>query len=102
MKEVLAACRRTWKRLGVRRADARALAAELEADLAVAQSDGTSTGAYVGNDPHGFALEWASARGLVRTRLALISTALASVLGAIPGAVFGLFAAYGMSSEAFA
>ncbi len=102
MKEVLAACRRTWRRLDVRRTDARAMAAELEADLAAAESDGTSAGAYVGNDPHGFALEWASARGLIRTRVALVSTVLAGVLGVIPGAVCALFVAYGMSSEAFA
>jgi Na+-transporting NADH:ubiquinone oxidoreductase subunit NqrE len=102
MKEVLAACRRTWRRLGVKRDDARAMAAELEADLTAAEMDGTSVGTYVGRDLRGFALEWASARGLVRTRLALGSTALVSVLGVIPGAVFALFAAYGMSSQAFA
>ena len=102
MREVLVSCRRTWRRLGVRRADARAMAAELEADLAAAEGDGTSADAYVGNDPRGFALEWASARGLIRTRLALISTPIVSIAGAIPGAFFALFAAYGMSSDAFA
>jgi hypothetical protein len=102
MKEVLAACRRTWRRLGVRRADARAMAAELEADLVAAERDGTSVGTYVGRDLRGFALDWANARGLVRARLALVSTALVSILGAIPGAFFALFVAYGMSSEAFA
>src|SRR5665811_665904 len=81
MKEVLAACRRIWRRLGVRRTDARSMAAELEADLAAAENDGTSVGAYVGTDLRGFALEWARARGLVRTRLALVSTAFASILG---------------------
>jgi len=78
------------------------MAAELEADLTAAENDGTSVGAYVGGDLRGFALEWASARGLVRTRLALGSTALASILGTIPGAFFALFVAYGMSSQAFA
>jgi hypothetical protein len=102
MREVLAACRRIWRRLGVRRADAGSMAAELEADLTAAENDGTSVGAYVGGDLRGFALEWASARGLVRTRLALGSTALASILGTIPGAFFALFVAYGMSSQAFA
>jgi len=102
MKEVLAACRRIWRRLGVRRADASSMAAELEADLRAAEDDGTNVGAYVGGDLRSFALEWASARGLVRARLALGSTALASVLGTIPGAFFALFVAYGMSSEAFA
>jgi hypothetical protein len=102
MKEVLAACRRTWRRLGVRRADARAMAAELEADLMAAVSDGTSVAAYVGRDLRGFALEWASARGFIRTRLALVSTATASIVGVIPGAFFALFVIYGMSSNAFA
>lgn len=102
MREVLAACRHTWWRLGVRRADARAMAAELEADLVTAESDGTSVGRYVGHDLRRFAFDWANARGLVRTRPALVSTALASVIGTIPGAVFALFAAYGMSSQAFA
>ncbi|MGA9761385.1 MAG: hypothetical protein WBQ14_03085 [Gaiellaceae bacterium] len=102
MKEVLAACRRIWRRLGVRRADASSLAAELEADLRAAEEDATSVGAYIGGDLRAFALEWASARGLVRTRLAPLSTALASILGTIPGAFFGLFVAYGMSSAAFA
>jgi hypothetical protein len=78
------------------------MAAELEADLAAAESDGTSASAYVGNDPHGFALEWADARGFIRPRLALISTALVSILGAIPGAFFALFVVYGMASEPFA
>ena len=102
MKEVLAACRRIWRRLGVRRTDARSMAAELEADLTAAENDGTSVGAYVGTDLRGFALEWARARGLVRTRLALVSTAFASILGTVPGAFFALFVAYGMSSQAFA
>ena len=102
MKEVLAACRRIWRRLGVRRTDARSMAAELEADLTAAENDRTSVGAYVGTDLRGFALEWARARGLVRTRLALGSTAFASFLGALPGAFFALFIAYGMSSQAFA
>jgi hypothetical protein len=102
MKEVLAACRSIWRRLGVRRADARSMAAELEADLAAAENDGTSVGTYVGTDLRGFALEWARARGLVRTRLGIVSTAFASILGTIPGAFFALFIAYGMSSQAFA
>jgi len=102
MKEVLAACRRIWRRLGVRRTDARSMAAELEADLTAAENDRTSVGAYVGTDLRGFALEWARARGLVRTRLALVSTAFASILGTVPGAFFALFVAYGMSSQAFA
>jgi len=102
MKEVLAACRRTWRRIGVRRADARAMTAELEADLAAAESDGISMGAYVGSDLRGFALEWARARGFIRTRLALVSTALISIVGVIPGAFFTLFIIFGMSSNAFA
>jgi hypothetical protein len=78
------------------------MTAELVADLAAAESDGTSVGAYVGSDLRGFALEWASARGFIRTRLALVSTALASIVGVIPGALFTLLVIYGMSSNAFA
>jgi hypothetical protein len=78
------------------------MAAELEADLIAAESDGTSLREYVGNDVRAFAVEWARARGLVRVRLAPVSTAVAGIVGCVPGAIFALFAAYGMSSEAFA
>jgi hypothetical protein len=76
--------------------------AELEADLSAAISDGKSLREYVGDDVSVFAVEWARARGLIRVRLTLISTAAVGIVGCVPGAIFALFVAYGMSSEAFA
>ena len=102
MSRVSAQCRRVWRRLGVSRTDTQTMVAELEADLGQAASDGVSAESYIGRDPHSFALEWASARGLRRPRSLLFSSALAGMLGAIPGALFAFAAAYGMSSSAFA
>ncbi len=101
MSDVTDVCRRTWRQLGVPREAVSELAAELDADLADAAADGVSADAYVGQDPELFARRWAIERGLARPRLRLVTTALAAVLGAIPGASFGLFAVYGLSSEAF-
>ena len=78
------------------------MAAELTADLASASEDGVDPWSYVANDPAGFASGWADARGLVRPRRRILTTGAAAVVGAIPGAVFGLFVAYGLSSSAFA
>jgi hypothetical protein len=78
------------------------MAAELEADLSAAASEGHAASAIVGGDVEAFATAWATERGVVRTRLCLVTTAVAAVLGAIPGASFGLFVAYGISSDAMA
>jgi hypothetical protein len=102
VNEIVTTCRKTWRRLGVPRAQADAMAVELAADLASAAGDGVDPWSYVANDPKGFAAAWAEARGLVRPRRRVLTTGLAAVLGAIPGAVFGLFVAYGLSSSAFA
>jgi hypothetical protein len=102
VNEIVTTCRKTWRRLGVPRGQADAMAAELTADLASASEDGVDPWSYVANDPAGFASGWADARGLVRPRRRILTTGAAAVVGAIPGAVFGLFVAYGLSSSAFA
>jgi hypothetical protein len=91
-----------WRRIGVSKADAEEMAAELEADIGAAASEGHAPSAIVGGDVRAFATAWAKERGVVRTRLCLVTTAVAALLGAIPGAAFGLFVAYGLSSKAMA
>jgi hypothetical protein len=98
MTDVLRSCRRTWRRLGVPRADEAELTAELEADLRAAAEDGVTPERFVGGDPHAFAAAWADGRGLVRPRPRLLSIALAALLGAVPGVGLALFAAYGAHS----
>ena len=98
MSSVTDVCRRTWRKLGVRRAVIDELTAELEADLADAEADGISAEAFVGDDPSALARQWATERGLDRARLRVLPTAVVAVLGAIPGASFGLFAVYGLST----
>jgi len=93
-------CRKTWRELGVRRAVIEELTAELGADLADAEADGISAEAFVGHDAKALARQWATERGLARARLRVPLTAVVAVLGAIPGASFGLFAAYGLSNSA--
>ena len=102
MNEIVTICRKSWRRLGVPRDQADAMAAELAADLASASEDGVDPRSYVANDPEGFASGWAEARGLVRPRRRILTTGVTAVLGAIPGAFFGLFVAYGLSSDTFA
>ncbi len=93
---------RTWRRLGVPTQSRQEMAAELAADLAASAADGGTAVDVVGPDPTTFAREWAEARGEVRGRWRLGLVTVAVILGAVPGAVFGLFIAYGTSSEAFA
>jgi hypothetical protein len=95
-------CRRTWRKLGVSRADADEMAAELEADIAAAASEGHGPQTIVGADVQAFARAWAEQRGNVRGRLHLATSAIAALVGAVPGAAFGLFVAYGLSSQAMA
>jgi uncharacterized membrane protein YidH (DUF202 family) len=97
---VLETCKGTWRRAGVRRDVAAEMAADLEADLAAAAADDVSAEEYVGHDPRAFALAWATERGVVEPRPRLVSTALAGLAGAVPGAGFALFVAYGLSSSA--
>lgn len=102
MTSEIETCRRTWRKLGVSRHDADEMSAELGADLAAASAEGLPSSAVIGTDVRVFATEWARERGVVRFRLRLVSTAGAALVGAIPGAAFALFAAYGLQSQGLA
>jgi hypothetical protein len=95
MTDIVRSCRRTWRRLGVRRADVAEMTAELEADLDAAAAEGVPAPELVGHDPRAFALSWARAKGVAGPRPLLASTALAALIGALPGVAIGLLIAYG-------
>jgi Na+-transporting NADH:ubiquinone oxidoreductase subunit NqrE len=78
------------------------MAADLEADLAAALDDGVTPEEYVARDPHGFALAWATERGVIEPRRRIASTVIAAFIGAVPGVGLALFIAYGLSSTAMA
>jgi hypothetical protein len=62
-------CRQEWSRLGVPDPVANEMAADLEADLKEAESEGVSAEEVLGNgafDPRSFAASWARERGLVQ------------------------------------
>ena len=90
MSEFVNECRREWKRLGVRDADAEEMAAELGADL----QEGTAEDVLGDDaaDAPSFARSWAAARGVIpRTRrgrrwavaAALAAFAAAAIAGAV-------------------
>jgi hypothetical protein len=88
VNELVAACRREWRRLRVPAEEADEMAAELEADLADAAADGLTAADVLGGeaaDPLAFARAWATERGLVATRPRRLPLALgaAAVLAAI-------------------
>jgi hypothetical protein len=65
-------CRKEWSRIGVPEATASEMAADLEADLAEARSEGVAPEAVLGNgyfDAKSFAASWALARGVATPRL---------------------------------
>lgn len=95
-------CRREWRRLGVDRTTIDEMTAELEADLAAAAADGQPHEAITGPDLRELAHSWAEARGVVRPRPHILTTATAALLGAVPGAGFALFVAYGLQSRTMA
>lgn len=78
------------------------MAAELAADLAAAAADGQPHESVTGPDVRELARQWAAARGVIQPRRRMLTTAAAALLGAVPGAGFALFIAYGLSSEAMA
>lgn len=100
MKDVVHACRATWRALGVAPVIADEMAGELQTDLGAAAEAGVEPLDYVGGDAAAFAADWAQGRGVIRPRPRLASTVTAALLGAVPGAGFALFVAYGMSSPA--
>jgi hypothetical protein len=62
-------CRQEWRRLGVPDSAANEMAADLEADLIEAESEGVSAEEVLGNgafDPRSFAASWAKERGLIQ------------------------------------
>ena len=65
--EFVEQCRREWKRLGVRRAVADDMAAELAADLEEGASPGDVLGSDAG-DARAFAAAWAKERGVIPAR----------------------------------
>ncbi len=68
MNEFVEECRREWKRLGVAAPVANEMAADLEADLREAASEGVSAEEVLGTgafDPRSFAAAWAAERGVV-------------------------------------
>jgi hypothetical protein len=68
MNQFVEECRREWKRLGVPDPVANEMAADLEADLAEAEADGTSAEEVLGTgvfDAPSFAATWAAERGVI-------------------------------------
>lgn len=70
MSQFVDQCRQEWSRLGVPDPAANEMAADLEADLKEAESEGVSAEEVLGNgafDPRSFAASWARERGLVQS-----------------------------------
>jgi hypothetical protein len=71
-------CRQEWRRLGVPDPAANEMAADLEADLMEAESEGVSAEEVLGIgafDPRSFAASWAQERGLIQPALVQPPTA---------------------------
>ncbi len=71
MSQFVGDCRKEWKRLGVPEPLANEMAADLEADLSEAASEGVSPEEVLGNgyfDARSFAASWAMARGVGHPR----------------------------------
>ncbi|MGO9855346.1 MAG: hypothetical protein ACLPYY_09925 [Acidimicrobiales bacterium] len=71
MSQFVDDCRKEWKRLGVPEPLSNEMAADLEADLAEAASEGVSPEEVLGNgffDARSFAASWAVARGVGHPR----------------------------------
>jgi hypothetical protein len=96
-------CRREWRHLRVPDAVANEMAADLEADLAEAEADGTSPEEVLGNsvfDPRSFAASWAAERGVIppasstgtQPKQPLILAAIAALaVIAVTGAALAIF-----------
>jgi len=101
MTDVIARCRKTWRRLGVPNEAAASMAEELTADLASAEHDGVTPMSYVGGDPDGFARAWASARGVVRPHWRVASTTTVALLAVVPAAAMMLLIPLAITSPWF-
>ncbi len=89
---------RTWRRLGVRAEVARAMARDLEADIADAVAAGRSPESFTGGDPAALVRSWAAERGVVRARPRLVRIVAAAIAGAVPGAALALLLVVAPSS----
>ena len=99
MSQFVDQCRKEWGRLGVPEAEANEMAADLEADLAEARTDGASPEEVLGNgyfDAKSFAAAWATARGVAGStprvgdhtiRVRSLIMALSALVGAMVAAV---------------
>ena len=93
MSKFVDQCRKEWKRLGVPEAVAEEMAADLEADLAEAETEGASPEQVLGNaafNPRTFAASWAAARGVSRRGARLLSGS-AQFWGVLAGTAASLF-----------
>jgi hypothetical protein len=97
-------CRQEWRRLRVPASVANEMAAELEADLAEAASEGVSAEDLLGQDPRSFAASWAAARDIgprpPARRAILFAAGAVFVAFAITGAALALFAGPGHALRA--
>lgn len=84
MDDVLQTCRRTWRRLGLTRAEIDAMSEELRSDLIAAEAEGVAPQEYLGGDAAGVARAWASSRGLVRPRYHVIGVMAVALLVTVP------------------
>jgi hypothetical protein len=78
VSEFVEECRREWRRLGVPDPIANEMAADLTADIDVAEAEGGSAEDVLGNsvfDPRRFAASWAGARGVTAPVLAPLPAA---------------------------
>lgn len=69
MSQFVDECRQEWRRLGVPDPAANEMAADLDADLKEAESEGVSAEEVLGNgafDSRSFAASWAKERGLIQ------------------------------------
>lgn len=83
MNDIVEACDRTWRSLGVDSETRHELATELRDDLSAAAADGQGAESLIGPDVRRFAEEWARERGATRTRPLLGQAALAAALGCV-------------------
>jgi hypothetical protein len=83
MRDIVEACDRTWRSLGVDSVTREELATELRDDLSAAEADGLGPEALIGTDVRRFAEEWARERGATRTRPLLGQVAMAAAVGCV-------------------
>ena len=83
MNDIVEACDRTWRSLGVDSETRHELATELRDDLSAAAADGHGPESLIGTDVRRFAEEWAREHGATRTRSRLGLVAAAAAVGCV-------------------